>query len=58
MAANPLLNQHLCVTFTAKVTELNATTFPTQEDDDEANANDDEEVWGGLVTCSFQQVCL
>ncbi|XP_052272332.1 codanin-1-like isoform X2 [Dreissena polymorpha] len=43
VACNPLLNQHLCDTFTAKVSELNETTFAMHDDEDAATGNGDEE---------------
>ncbi|KAL4239001.1 Codanin-1 C-terminus [Mactra antiquata] len=43
IACNPLLNQHLCDTFSAKVLELNDTTFSSSDDDDVTVANGDNE---------------
>ena len=41
---NPVLNQHLCDTFSAKVLELNETAFTLTDDDDGVQANEDHEV--------------
>ena len=44
VASNPLLNQHLADTFTAKVLDLNETEFTKQDEEDAATGNGDEEV--------------
>ena len=44
LVGNPVLNQHLCDTFSAKVLELNETAFSLTDDDDGVQANEDHEV--------------
>ena len=39
-----MLNQHLCDTFSAKVLELNDTTFTLTDDDDGVHSSEDNEV--------------
>ena len=44
LACNPVLNQHLCDTFSAKVLELNDSTFTLTDDDDGVQSSEDNEV--------------
>jgi codanin-1 len=44
VASCPMLNQHLCDTFSAKVLELNETSFTHHDEEDAPTSNGDDEV--------------
>ncbi|XP_053394864.1 codanin-1-like [Mercenaria mercenaria] len=50
VACCPMLNQHLCDTFSAKVLELNETTFTNHDEEDAPTSNGDDEEKEMFVT--------
>ena len=55
LACNPVLNQHLCDTFSAKVLELNDSTFTLTDDDDGVQSSEDNEV--RFILVSYKSCC-